>query len=50
MFPISEKETRRSNSSMDGFMRVLNYNPLDGGELNRYVLKNIGRDKGRRFF
>jgi hypothetical protein len=27
-----------SNSSMDGFMRVLNYNPLDGGELNRYFL------------
>jgi len=22
---------------MDGFMRVLNYHPLDGGELNRYL-------------
>jgi len=27
---------------MDGFMRVLNYNPLDGGELNRYVKLNKG--------
>jgi len=34
-----------SNSSMDGFMRVLNYNPLDGGELNRYMLPRIS-DQG----
>jgi len=25
-----------SNSSRDGFMRVLNYNTLNGGQLNRY--------------
>ena len=26
---------------MDGFMRVLNYHPLDGGVLNRYNFSTI---------